>query len=199
MNECRIQHDHGGIERQKEGISSITKFDLSVVFKELNLKKGDCFLDIGCGAGDYSFKASELVENSGLVYALDCWEELIAKLNQKINLLNIKNMQAIFADITKFLPISDNNIDVCLIAMVLHGFDLEKYGETIFTEIQRVLKSDGRLVVIEMKKDEASASHPAHILLSVTEVENLIKKYNFKRISYADLGDCYIAQFGVSK
>ncbi len=199
MSEYRIKHDHGGIERQKEGISSIAKFDSNILFKELNLKKGDYFLDIGCGAGDYSFYASKLVGNSGFIYALEHWKELTAKINNKIKSANIKNMTAVYADIRKNIPLSDNSIDICLIALVLHGFDLEKYEKELFSEIYRVLKSEGRLAVIEMKKDFSSPTHPEHIRLSAKEIENLIAKYNFKQTNYIDLGDFYMTQFGINK
>jgi ubiquinone/menaquinone biosynthesis C-methylase UbiE len=128
MNNYKIEHDHGGIERQKDGISSIQKFDSNLVFNALDLKEGDNFLDIGCGAGDYSFQASALVGDSGFVYAMERWEELIANLNNKIDSQNIKNMRAILGDITRTLPVADNCIDVCFIALVLHGIDMKKHG-----------------------------------------------------------------------
>jgi ubiquinone/menaquinone biosynthesis C-methylase UbiE len=199
MNESRIKHDHGGIKKQKQGISSILKVDSELVFKELKLKKGYSFLDIGCGSGDYSFITSKLVENSGFVYALERWEELTKQINQKIDSENIKNMKAICADITKNIPVPDNCIDVCFMAMVLHGFDLEKYTEILFNEIYRVLKFGGRLAIIEMKKNKSSDTHPEHIRLSALDIENLIKKYKFKQLNYTDLGSCYMVQFGVLK
>lgn len=199
MNKYRVEHDHGGIERQKEGISSITKFDSKLVFKKLNIQKGDYFLDIGCGSGDYSFNVSNLLANSGFVYALERWEELVEKINKKVESQNIKNMQAIYADITKPLPIPDNNIDICFMAMVLHGFDLDNYREALFSEILRVLKSNGRLAIIEMKKENESVTHSEHIRISPLEIENLIAEYSFRQISYTDLGFAYMVQFGINK
>ncbi len=195
----KTQHDHGGIERQKQGISSITKLDSGIVFKELNLKKGDCFLDIGCGAGDYAFQASSLIDDNGHVFALDMWEELVANLNSKIASHNIKNMRAMYADITKALPVADKSIDVCFIATVLHGLDMEKYGPDLFEEIHRTLKPYGRIAIIELKKENASDKHPVHILLSPEEIESYVKKYGFKQLNYTDLGFFYMAQYGIGK
>lgn len=199
MNECRIKHEHGGIERQKQGISSLSKVDTELVFKELSIKKDYSFLDIGCGSGDYSFIASELLEGSGFVYSIERWDELTDKINKKIDSQNIKNMKAICADITQNIPVADNSIDICFIAMVLHGFDIDKYTETLFFEIYRVLKPNGRLAIIEINKDKSSETHPESIRLSSSEIENLISKYNFKQISYKPMQSSYIVQFGVNK
>ena len=195
----RIKHDHGGIERQKQGISSIIKLDSKLVFKKLNLKKGVYFLDIGCGAGDYAFFASSLVGDTGHVFALDMWEDLITKLNSKIDSQNIKNMRAMYANITQALPISDNSIDVCFIATVLHGINMEKYGSSLFAEIHRILKPNGRIAIIERKKDKASDKHPVPILLSPEEIGDYVKKYDFKQLDYTDLGLFYMAQYGINK
>jgi len=152
-------------------------------------------IDIGCGAGDYAIKASGIVGDSGTVYALDQWNETISKLNEKINSLNIKNINAITADITSLLPVNDNSFDVCLIVMVLHGIDLSLYGETLFSEINRILKPNGRIAIIEIKKEEMSFGPPMYIRLSPAEIENEIIKYRFKKISYKDLKYTYMLQF----
>ena len=193
------QHDHGGIEKQKAGQSSFSILDSELVFSELNLKTGEYFLDIGCGSGDYAFRAAGLVGDTGFVFALDRWKELIDKLNAKIDLQNIKNMRAIFADIDNVLPITDNNADICLLAMVLHGFDIKNYGEILFSEIYRILKPDGHLAVIEMKKEENSGGHPVHIRLSPDDIEKTVSKYGFKKTCYSDLGCAYLIQFGIDK
>jgi ubiquinone/menaquinone biosynthesis C-methylase UbiE len=199
MNNYTLEHDHGGIEKQKAGISSIQKLDSNLVFNALDLKKGDIFLDIGCGAGDYAFRASEFVGDSGFVYAMERWEELVIKLNNKIAEQNINNMQALVGDVTKTLPIVDKSIDVCFISLVLHGIDKKKQAPHLFSEVHRILKPKGCLAVIEMKKEEASESHPEYILFSALEIGNYVAKYGLKQFGYADLGRFYLAKYGVEQ
>lgn len=62
-----VHRNHEGIERQKKGISSIDRFDVNLVFKDLRLKQNQSFVDIGCGAGDYSIMASDIVGRKGLI------------------------------------------------------------------------------------------------------------------------------------
>jgi len=191
--------NHEGTERQKQGISSFDRIDTKIVFKELDLKKGEVLFDIGCGAGDYSIKAAELVGDSGFVYALDQWEEIALKLNEKAASLGIKNIKTLTSNIIEVLPVESDSCDVCLIVMVLHGIDLSVHGEALFNEIHRILKPSGRLAIIEIKKEETSFGPPLNIRLSADDFENYLKNYSFEKISVTDLESCYLIQFKANK
>ncbi len=194
-----MAHDHGGIEKQKKGISSFDRQDPKLVFSELNIKNGDHFLDIGCGAGDYTFYAQNFVGDSGFVYALEKWEELISKLNDKIESNKIKNMRAVPGDVTQKLPFADSSIDICLIAMVLHGFDITGPENLLFSELKRLLKPNGRIAVLEAKKGVVSPGPKEHERISAEEIQDSIARYGFRQIGYADLGSSYLVQFGINK
>jgi ubiquinone/menaquinone biosynthesis C-methylase UbiE len=102
--------------------------DPEVVFDALELKEGDSFLDMGCGPGDYSMRASEIVGDSGAVYAFDRWQDVIDELAEKARSRKLKNIRAIASDITERLPLKDESIDLCLISTVLHSLDLVDVG-----------------------------------------------------------------------
>lgn len=190
----RSEHDHGGIEKQKQGASSYAMHDSELAFRELKLKEGDSFLDIGCGAGDYAIRASELVGDSGTVYALDRWKEVVDKLEEKADSQGLNNIRAIVADITCLLPVEDKSIDVCFIATVFHGFDFTRNGETLFREICRVLKPKGRVAVVEFKKEDTGFGPPVDIRLSPEDVEGLMIPYGFRKRRVTDLGCSYMTE-----
>jgi ubiquinone/menaquinone biosynthesis C-methylase UbiE len=192
----RQEHDHGGIERQKQGVSSFDAIDSALAFRELRLKKGDFFLDLGCGAGDYAIQAAKIIGDSGKAYAFDKWKEVVAKLAEKARAQGLNNIEAIDVDIiTSSLPLKDKSIDVCLIAQVLHGLSLSKDTKTMFTEIRRVLKTGGRLAIIDFKKEDCGFGPPLEIRLLPREVEDMMTKYGFKKTGLADLGCSYMIQF----
>lgn len=193
------KHDHESIEKQKSGMSSFKRTNTQLIFDDINLKVGDVFLDIGCGAGDYSFKAAEMVGESGFVYALDQWKEIEENLIKKASSLGIKNIKALTADITSFLPIKNISCDVCFISMVIHGVDLSKYGKELFEEIKRGLKPNGKLVIVEFKKEETQFGPPVEIRLSSEELENIVTDFGFRKLAYTDLDYSYMLQFGVIK
>ncbi|MDD3717779.1 MAG: methyltransferase domain-containing protein [Actinomycetota bacterium] len=78
--------------------------DPELIFGALGIEKGDSFLDLGCGPGDYALRASSIVGETGVVYALDCWPDMIDALLEKIAARGIGNIEAKVADITRPLP-----------------------------------------------------------------------------------------------
>lgn len=190
-----LRHAHEGEERQKSGISSFGRLDTAQVFLDLNIKKGDIFLDIGCGAGDYSVQAAELVGNTGMVYALDQWEEIDIKLRA----LEHGNIFPVVADIKEYLPLADNSCDICFVAMVLHGIELDSSGANFFSEVHRILKQKGRIAIIEIKKEETPFGPPMEIRYSADELEQIAINFGFVRTSYTDLEYCYMIQLEACK
>ena len=166
--------------------------DSNLVFRELNLKEGDSFLDLGCGPGDYALHAAHIIADSGMVYALDKWKYMIDGLKQKAEAQGLKNIKAIVCDITDQLPIEDSCIDVCFLATVLHTLNPPTGTENLFKEIRRVLKLDGRMVMINCKKEDQPFGPPLHLRLSPEEVEETLEEYGFKMINYVDLGYNYM-------
>ncbi len=197
---CNSQHYSGCNERsqhQRRGPSSYSMHDPELIFHELKLKEGDSFLDLGCGAGDYSVHAAKIVGNSGVVFALDVWEALLDGLAEEAVSLGLRNIRTKVSDISKPLLVEDNCIDVCFIATVLHTLNLDQWGEQLFNEIHRVLKSEGRLVIIECKKEDRPFGPPMHLRISQEELEAEITQYGFKKLNYVDLGHNYMIQFAM--
>ena len=132
-NNCNYgqSYDQGKCKHSK---SSYWMQEPELVFSELTLKSGDCFFDLGCGPGDYSFQASAIVGDSGVVYALDREKELIDELKEKAACQGLKNIKAIAADINAPLLIEDKCVDVCFMATALHIPNLVK-NEKLFTAL----------------------------------------------------------------
>lgn len=182
---------------ERRGPSSFWMQDPELIFNELKLQEGDYFLDIGCGTGDYSLHAAKIIGNSGQVYALDVQDELITNLKEKTSREGLNNIRALISDIAHPLPVEDNSVDICFISTVLHSVDLSRHGEQLFNEIRRVLKPDGRLVIIECKKKDLSRGPPLEMRISSDELENLVERYGFLKINLFDLGFNYLILFGV--
>jgi len=187
--------DSDGVRKHKQEVSSFNMHDSELVFKALNLRKGDYFLDLGCGAGDYSVRAAKDVGELGMVYALDRWSEVTDKFTEKINAQGITNINVMACDILQSLPIKSDNIDVCLLATVLHIPNIARAAKELFAEISRVLKAGGRLVIIEIKKEEMSFGPPLNMRLSQEEVKDLIVPHGFEKDVVIDLGCNYMVQF----
>jgi ubiquinone/menaquinone biosynthesis C-methylase UbiE len=189
------RHDHEGDEQQKQGISSFTMQDSNLVFDELKLNESDFFLDLGCGAGDYSIQAAKIVGQKGKVYAIDQWQEVVDSVSEKADVQGILNISAIKSNIISSLPIEDKIIDACLLAQVLHGVGLPADAKDLFAEISRVLKPSGRLAILEFTKKDVGFGPPMHIRLSPEEIEEALKQYGYEMNSFVDYECSYLIQF----
>ncbi|MBN1468457.1 MAG: class I SAM-dependent methyltransferase [Fusobacteriaceae bacterium] len=187
---CKNKHSMGD-RKHSNGPSSFFMQNPEIIFKELDIKKGNVFLDIGCGAGDYSFYASKFVGESGIVYAIDRSEEIIKNINSK----KIKNIKTKITDITEYLPFEDKSIDICLLSTVLHAIPSNVQKNKIFFEINRILKDSGYLAIIECKKEEMHFGPPMNMRISAKELESMLNKYGFEQVSLIDLGYNYMIKF----
>lgn len=183
--------------RGGRGPSSFWMQDPDMVFRELDLKEGDTFLDIGCGTGDYAIRAGTEVGRNGTVYATDIQEGLIQGLVSRAQDEGLDNIRAFVNDIQNPLPFEDSCVDICFISTVLHSLDLNQIGPRLLREIQRVLKPGGRLAIIECSKENLTFGPPLHMRISADELEKYLSFYGFVQISNTDLGFNYLSIFQV--
>ena len=148
------------------GKSSFDLIDVDAFYRELDLKKGITFLDLACGRGAYSLKASEIVGSAGTVYAVDLWQEGIEQLKASAVEENAQNIKAFVSDAGRHIPVDDQVVDVCLMATVLHDFVEDQISKEVLHEVVRVLKTDGMLAIVEFNKMDGPPGPPVHIRLS---------------------------------
>lgn len=145
-----IDRHHDG----RRGPSSLWLHDPETVFRALDLRPGEAFLDLGCGPGDWALEASGRVGPAGTVCALDTSAVMVQRLWETAAARGLAHLEASVADITGRLPLGDGVIDCCLLATVLHIFGQSGLQRVAFDEIRRVLKPEGRLAVIELKRED---------------------------------------------
>lgn len=169
------------MEHKHHGKSSAKYLDSEEILSELNLKGDETFLDAGCGDGYISKNAIENYLSDGKVYAVDLYDESINDLKSFITENDIDNLTAIEADITESIPgVDDDSVDVVFMLNVFHGFD-ESDREGVFKEFERIIKSDGRIAIMEFKPIEMDWGPPMDIRLSHAELEKLFNDHAFKK------------------
>ena len=151
------------------GKSSESLLDKEVVLKELDIFSGQTILDAGCGNGYMSKEFSKLVKDSGKVYAIDPDDHVIEVLAGEIKGSNIT---PILGDITKTTPLESSSIDLIYLSTVLHGFSRSEVGG-FQGEVKRLLKPNGILAIVEIKKEPTPFGPPMDIRFSPQELKEI--------------------------
>ncbi len=178
---------------RRGGKSSFHMHDPELLFKKFDIKQGEYILDLGCGRGDYSIRFANAVGKTGLVCAVDKSEEEIENLSRIVAGSGIDNLHPLLYDITLKLPVENGIFDMCLISTVLHCLGSNDI-HSVMKEMKRVMKPDGRVFVIECKKEEMKMGPPLQIRISSGEMEKFASVYSLHLKDYIDLGMNYMLQ-----
>lgn len=142
----------------------------------LGLHAGMTVADVGAGTGYMTLRMARRVGPTGKVYANDLQPEMLQKLrakSQREKLSNIETVQGTERD-PKLPP---NTMDLVLLVDVYHEFSAP---QAMLAGIRRSLKPDGRLVLLEYRKeDPAVPIRPEH-KMSVTEVKTEVEAEGYK-------------------
>ena len=123
----------------------------SNILMEVEIKPGDHVLDYGCGPGGYVVAVSELIGESGSIYALDINPLAIQSVKGIASNRQLTNVEAIHSDCKTGLQ--DDSLDVVLLYDIFHMLS-DPNG--VLKELHRVLKPNGILSFSDhhMKENE---------------------------------------------
>jgi len=119
------------------------------ILQEVGIKPGFRVLDYGCGPGGYVVAASELVGESGKVYALDIHPLAVRRVRDIARKRRLTNVETICSDCLTGLP--DGSVDVVLLYDIFH---MLSDPQAILAELHRVLKPNGTLSFMDPHMSE---------------------------------------------
>jgi ubiquinone/menaquinone biosynthesis C-methylase UbiE len=133
----------------------------------IGIRTGMIVADVGAGTGYMSLRMAKRVGPAGRVYANDLQPEMLRRLREnaaKAGLANIETVQGEQAD--PKLPAG--RMDLILLVDVYHEFS---QPQKMIDKIREALKPDGRLVLLEYRKEDPNVPILPDHKMSVAEVK----------------------------
>ena len=142
----------------------------------LEIKKGSVVADVGAGVGYHVWRLAEIVGPTGKVIGEDIQSGMIQLLKKNIEDRKLRNVEVILG--TPNDPrLPAKPLDLVLMVDVYHEFS---EPVTMMKHIQNALKPDGRVVLVEFRKEDPSVPiQPLH-KMSVQEVRSELEPLGFK-------------------
>lgn len=109
-------------------------------------KEGEVFVDLGSGRGNDVLKAARIVGSKGEAIGIDFTKEMLELSEANRDKLKITNARFMESSIDS-IPLENNSVDVVISNCTInHSKDKSK----VYSEIYRVLKNGGRVVVSDI-------------------------------------------------
>lgn len=159
MDQSKEERVHGVFEKiykNYDQMNSVISFQRhkswrKETMKKMDVRPGQKALDVCCGTADWSIALAKEVGSNGQVIGLDFSENMLQIGQQKVEQLELSNVELIHGNAMK-LPFEDQTFDFVTI-----GFGLRNVPDymQVLREMNRVLKPGGKAVCLETSQPTA--------------------------------------------
>ena len=121
-----------------------------LLLDSLGIRPGFTVVDLGAGAGYFTWRLARRVGEAGKVIAVDIQQSMLDRVAADIQARRLKNVEVVLG--TPSDPrLADGIADLVLIANAYHEF---AEPTTMMSAVHRALKPNGRVVVIEYAEEK---------------------------------------------
>ncbi len=146
------------------------------VLDALKIPAGATVADVGAGVGYFTWRLARRVGPGGKVIAVEVQQRMLDLMAKNLKDRNVTNVEMVLGG-ARDPRLPEGAVDLALLVDVYHEFS---EPEAMMTNIRRALKPDGRLVLIEYRKeDPAVPILPLH-KMSVEDVRSEIEPVGFQ-------------------
>jgi ubiquinone/menaquinone biosynthesis C-methylase UbiE len=146
--------------------------DPRTILPQLGLREGMRVADFGVGTGHYALVASHIVGSSGMVFAIDLQQDLLARVMADFRSRGLMNIKSVWGNIEKIggTTLRDSAADAGILANTLFQIDDK---ESLLKEIKRVIKPGGKLLVVDWSGSYSGLGPSPDRVVSEFTAENL--------------------------
>ena len=148
---------------------------------QLGLREGMKVGDFGSGSGHYSRAAAAIVGHVGKIYAIDVQEDVLKHLKLNTHDQHKSIIDIIWGDIEKSggTHLREASLDAVILANTLFQMD-NRSG--LLNEIRRVLKSGGKLMVVDWAGSYSGMGPSPDQVVTEHEAEDLFINGGFHKV-----------------
>jgi len=166
-----------------ESAARLSELNPAETLKRAGLTSDMTICDIGAGTGVFAFPAAEIT--CDMVYALDISDDMLEILETRKKERGADNLVVQKVQGAK-LPLEDHLCDMAIMVTVLH--ELEE-PEVLLNEIRRILRPNGKLIIVEFYKRETPMGPPPNHRISQEQTEELCHRVGYLTADQFSLGE----------
>lgn len=139
------------------------------VLSLLQMDERDIVADLGAGNGYFTVPLAKTTKE--IVYAIDVQPEMLELLKGHAEKEKVANIEYIVSDVTA-TPLPSHFIDKGIMAFVFH--EIAEWDE-VFDEIKRIMKPNGKFLLIDWEAIESEMGPPLHERIPSEELIAYVK------------------------
>lgn len=138
----------------------------------LEIESGMTVVDLGAGVGTYTLPIADKLLPNGKVYAVEIQKDFLETIQRQAVEKSLPNIHVVWGDIEQVngVSLSDNVADRIVIADVLFQ---TKSAYVLATEARRLLKPDGKIMVIDWLDSFGGLGPKAEDIAKPEEIKNI--------------------------
>ncbi|WP_156288874.1 class I SAM-dependent methyltransferase [Oceanobacillus salinisoli] len=143
------------------------------IIKHLNVTQDDTIADLGAGNGYFTIPLARRTKKT--VYAVDIEPKMLEMLRENAREELFENLFYVESDLDH-IQLDDNSVNKVMIAFVIH--EVPNIDKTL-SEIKRILKSGGQMLLIEWEAIQTESGPPVHHRIPSEEMSRILKENGF--------------------
>lgn len=162
--------------------------DPEKIMHQLPIDKGSVIADFGCASGYFTIPFAKFTEENGMVYALDVLPQALETVESKSKVEGLSNVK------TKRVNLENDNGSglgegSCDWVIMKDMLFQNKKRDKIIKESHRILKKDGRILVVEWDNHDFSIGPDKKIRIKEEDLIRTIEDQGFKIENKIEAGD----------
>jgi 2-polyprenyl-3-methyl-5-hydroxy-6-metoxy-1,4-benzoquinol methylase len=161
----------------------LAELDPIGTLQRIGIGETDVICDVGAGSGIFTIPAARLT--GGKVYGLEIDDEMLEVIEEKAKDQGLSNIDLVKVENDRF-PLDNGIADLLFMVTVLHEIENKA---AFLSETKRVLKENGKIMVIEFHKRETPFGPPVPHRLGREETQNIMEEAGLFLSDELILGD----------